>query len=320
MKHLLATAAALLCWSTATWAQLPNSGFEQTDTSGKIAHWGKEYTFSGWMDPSGQFHTDSIVVDNAFYFSATSAHSGSRALELRNGYNYTAQAGIAGAAHFSTLPYQYSPFQNKLPLAAGRPTVLQFYHQFVPAGADTAWASVVLTDSAGAEIATGEAFLYQASPGYSLVTVPIVYTDSNQAAFIGVAFSTCKPAGVPTFGTRLLVDDVVLLPPITPAPSGPTPPPGPAPGPTATATPAGRLWRCYPTVVADRLFIEFPAALSGQLVDWHAVSSDGSTAAGAFLSTGGTHSLSLAHLPPGLYTVSFHNPAGAAFTTRVVKL
>ncbi|MEP7263806.1 MAG: T9SS type A sorting domain-containing protein [Bacteroidota bacterium] len=198
-----------------------NNGFEYLNSDGTLKNWGNVYLTAMWFDTiTGQFYSDSIVNDGAYYYAPTAdAHSGTTALELRNSWNYTINAGIAGAvgldddsifsswgAGGTLIPTYATPFNPFSPFNFG------FYYKYFPVNGDSAYASITLWDSTGNQLGEGIAIITTSSSVYTLISAPINYIMSGDVAFYSFFISnfyTADPGSrQPGFGTRLLVDNI----------------------------------------------------------------------------------------------------------------
>lgn len=191
-------------------AQILNSSFENLNSSGTIKNWGNFFIWSVTLDTNGVGVADSIVFDNKLYFSTNDAHTGSKALEMRNAFNYTSNQSIAGSARLTPNDTDYAAFTQMIDIQQ-QPSHLSFFYKFFPAGADTAYAYMNVFDSLGNDIGFAEAEINIATSIYKWISKPIVYTSQESAAFISIGFRTAKPGSAANFGTRFLVDDVNLL-------------------------------------------------------------------------------------------------------------
>ena len=236
MKKLILLAAALCTGQLRS--QILNSGFESLNADGTIKNW------------SGTFLTitlgDSLVFDNQLYFSTNEAYSGSRALEMRNAYNYSTSQQIPGIAKLSFNDSIYGSFGPMVSLTQ-TPLHFNFFYKFFPAGPDTALASIHIWDNTGNEIGSGRIEISSATAVYSLASTPIVYSAPGPAAFVSVQFQTAKPGSPASFGTRFLVDDVNSIATGFPQP-----------------TASGGTLRCFPNPVQDQLYLELDRSLAPQ--------------------------------------------------------
>lgn len=191
-------------------AQVPNPGFENINPNGSIKNWGDLILMAFAIDSNG-VPLDTFILDQAFYFSSNDAHSGSKALEMRNGYWTVSGDKIAGRAKLSANDTDYTFFSS--PVGIGQvPQNFSFYYKFLPANNDTAYAWLRLTDSSSNIVAEAEIFISGNHPVYSLISTPIIYsgTIASTPAFMEMGFTTAKPYSEANYGTRLVIDDVSL--------------------------------------------------------------------------------------------------------------
>lgn len=188
-------------------SQVPNSSFEDLTTDGKIKHWGKAFFNVVIIDSAGIAHGDSVVFDQGLYFPTSDAHSGQKALEMRNAFNYTSNQPLAGSVR---LMSNDSDFFAYAPMVAiqQRPASFSFYYKFFPVAGDTAFASMVVYNSSGSEIGRSEIGISAPAGNYTQAVKTVTYQSADPAAYIDIDFATAKPGSNAAFGTRLLVDDV----------------------------------------------------------------------------------------------------------------
>lgn len=192
---------------TSMWAQIPNTGFENLNLDGTVKNWGKAFFRVVTIDSIGNAHTDSIAFDQGLYFSTADAHSGTRALEMRNAFNHTAQIPIAGSVNVLSNDSDYASFSAPVSILQ-QPSDFSFYYKFIPVANDTAIATIRLSDSSGTVVGEASIEISGQHPVYTLANKPITYYGNGQAYFAAISFSTAKPGTYTGFGTRFLVDDV----------------------------------------------------------------------------------------------------------------
>lgn len=192
-----------------TWAQVPNGDFEKLDSTGKISNWGRIHLLNFWIDSLGNSHSDSIIYDQALYFSTSDAHSGSKALEMRNAQNYTQKSMIFGGADLNGEGSVGYGFPILTPVSLP-PTSFNFYYKFLPKGGDSAYATMQLFDSSGNVLGEASVTIGGTISTYTPISVPVIYSQSGVPSFASISFSTAKAGGNVTLGTRFLVDDVSI--------------------------------------------------------------------------------------------------------------
>lgn len=248
----------------------------------------------------GIAHGDSIVFDEALYLlNNTEPHTGSNAVELRNAFNYTTNTVITRdwIASVDTITYGFP--QVFMP-AMERPAQLSFYGKYLPAGADSAYAEVLVFDEAVNQIGAGALSIGGTVPAYTLFDVPVNYTAQDSAAFVSVRFSTASPGCVASFGTHLIIDDVSM---------------------SYTATAVQDIAHAsenapYPNPATDVIMLNGVDASHAtlRLFDVRGRRVDISTS-----NTAGTTSIALGAVPPGIYMLQVQDKAGTAVHRVVVR-
>lgn len=212
MKRMITLAAfGILVFSVK--AQIPNNGFETLNADNNVSQWSKSFLMVIWIDSTGESHGDSIVFDSpnhALYLPTTDAHSGQYALEMRNAYNFTSNTGISGGAFLSATDEYNVGFEVPVPVSPMLPETFSFYYKYFPLASDSAQAVAKLFDSDGIQIGEAVRTLGGTTSTYTLASVPVNYSEVRPVESIVISFSTSIPGNEPTFGTRLLVDDVAL--------------------------------------------------------------------------------------------------------------
>ncbi len=208
MKSIVFTIALLFVFKVG--AQIQNTGFELLDPSGKPKNWGKAFLSSFWIDSAGVTHTDSIVIDNELYAVSTDAHTGTYALELRNGYNYSTNTEIAGGAFLiDEVPGSY-PFPQAFPITPSSPASFTFWYKYYPVMGDSAMVLLTGFDSDGNVIATATAIIRDLTENYTLMVAPMVYAAPGQVTAVSIEIENAVPGTSAHFGTRFLIDDLSL--------------------------------------------------------------------------------------------------------------
>lgn len=279
------------CTAFAARAQAPlNYGFEDVNADGTLRNWGNVYIFAS---------NDSVTFDQHFIQISADAHTGTRAVELRNAYSHSNQMGIAGAIALDadSVFSGWSSFELvSVPVA---PTGLGFWYRFAPVNGDTARGLLQAFDSTGNELGRAEVLLTAPAPTYTYAQAPMIYYGAGSVAFVALKISTFYSAGAdgqrqPSLGTRLTVDDVELR-------SRPL-------GLAGGKAPVTAL--LYPNPATDVLRIEGPAPALLELFDPCGRLVRRITHPEQVLLTG---------LEPGLYVARLRAADGTVRTQRVMK-
>nr|HMT30936.1 T9SS type A sorting domain-containing protein [Bacteroidia bacterium] len=75
---------------------------------------------------------------------------------------------------------------------------------------DTASVEIIIYDEFGTEIGIGAALVGGLVSSYTYLSVPIVYSGSSLPAYYSLNFTTAGYGFQPSFGTRFLIDDLIL--------------------------------------------------------------------------------------------------------------
>jgi len=197
----------------ASQAQITNGGFETVNSSKRTLFWaGKTYSFQVVLDSNGNSRADSVVFDKANYsFTSANVRSGSRALELRNGYNFTKGMSLPAVAFASADTSEYVNFTNSYIPVTSNPGALKFFCSFKPQNNDTGFAIIRVFDDMMNEIGSGAYAIDKAILTYQEISVPIDYTSQADAAYIQVQFSSGQEGANVSLGTVMYIDDVSVV-------------------------------------------------------------------------------------------------------------
>ncbi len=200
---------ALLFSVTGIKSQVLNSSFELLNGDSSVKNWGDLILFSIPFDSLGH-QLDSVIIDKGLYFTTTDAHTGQRAMEMRNAYYAVSGQKIAGRAKMTMADSIYGAFVSPCPIGIN-PTVFSFYYKFFPVNNDTAFAYLVVTDSMDNELGGAKISIHQLASSYQLATAPVSYTTAGVPAFMTIYFRTTTTITQAHYGTRFIVDDVSTL-------------------------------------------------------------------------------------------------------------
>lgn len=213
-NYLLSTAFALLM-SNVSFSQVVNGGFENIKSNFLPSNWGMTFLQQIVIDTeTGENVGDQIQYTwciPSMVYASFEPQSGDYAMEISNAYNATQDIVIPGVATIFSDPEQDSPGWN--PGIPVEPTdaisMIGFYYKFLPAGDDIAQASIQVADSNGNEIGHASIDISGTHNQFEYVYEPITYTSTATPAFIVISFTMAKEGSAPTFGSRLIVDNVV---------------------------------------------------------------------------------------------------------------
>lgn len=211
MKQLLILPLCLFLFMYSSNAQIQNGGFEELNVNGNARFWtAKTYSFNVSIDQNGHSHADSVVFDKTNYAISSSAYTGNKALELRNGFNFTTGKALPGIAFASSDTNNYSGFASRMIEVSASPDQISLYYDFKQVGGDTAYVSVFILDENRLEIGKAEALIVSSSNGYKQLSIPVDYQIQGNAAFATIEIGTAKEGSNAHLGTVLLVDDIQM--------------------------------------------------------------------------------------------------------------
>ncbi len=197
-------------------SQVLNGNFENSKPNGSVNHWGINFSLPVSIDTNtGQTTSDTILFDNYINFSCFSssdAYSGQKSLEIRNAYNLTLEQVITGGAMiFSDDTFDSPGWNQGVPILPGQQVnTLGFYYKFLPMGNDVAQANITVFDENGDEIGKTSIDISGTNNQFNYIYSYIDYTSySATRAFMYISFTMAKEGSTPTFGSRLIIDNVV---------------------------------------------------------------------------------------------------------------
>ncbi|UPT70315.1 MAG: T9SS type A sorting domain-containing protein [Flavobacterium sp. JAD_PAG50586_2] len=197
-----------------TQAQVVNGNFENVKPNFLPSNWGMNFTQEIAIDAqTGETVSDQIQYTWCFpsmVYASTEAKDGQYAMEVSNAFNWTTNKLIVGSATIFNDPEQDSPGWNPgVPVNPGTSVILLgFDYKFLPAGDDIAEAKLEVFDAEGNELGRASLDISGMHNIYEYVYTPVSITHSGTPAFMNISFNMAKEGSTPTFGTRLIVDNV----------------------------------------------------------------------------------------------------------------
>lgn len=195
--------------------QLINADFENIKPNLLPSNWGMNYFQQVIIDNE----TGETIGDQIQYtwcvpyliYASTEAQSGQYAMELSNAFNLTQNIVIPGEAVLFSDETQDIPGWNPgVPVTVtDNVTGIGFYYKFLPAGDDIAQAKVQVFDIEGNEIGSATIDITGTNTSYQFIYEPILYTSDASPVYMYVSFVMAKEGSTPTFGSRLIIDNVV---------------------------------------------------------------------------------------------------------------
>ena len=215
MKKFYTTLGLTFLALTSMNAQVVNGNFENIKPNFLPSNWGMNFTQEVSIDPeTGESFGDEIFYTwciPSMVYASFEPQSGDYAMEISNAFNATKNEVIPGSATIFSDETQDSPGWNAgIPVEQGASVyMLGFYYKFMPAGNDIAEATISVKNSEGNEIGTASIDIQGTNSLYEYIYMPISYTGSVSPAFMTITFNMAKQGSSPTFGSRLVVDNVV---------------------------------------------------------------------------------------------------------------
>ncbi|MCF6132332.1 T9SS type A sorting domain-containing protein [Flavobacterium wongokense] len=214
-KNYFILSIALLFASFYAQAQVVNGNFENVKPNFLPSNWGmtflQQFGFDEFGNPLGDQIQFTWCVPSMVYASFES-ESGDYAMEISNAFNVTQNTVIPGMASIFADPEQDSPGWNPgVPVNPGTSVImLGFDYKFLPVGNDIAQATLEVVDADGNEIGKTSLDISGTHNIYEYVYSPIAVTHAGTPAFMYISFNMAKEGSEPTFGTRLLIDNVIV--------------------------------------------------------------------------------------------------------------
>lgn len=216
MKKNYFTTGLLLLASFFTNAQVINGNFEDVKDNFLPRNWGMTFLQQFGFDPeTGESWGDQIQFTwcvPSMVYSSFEAKTGQYAMEVSNAYNWTQQTVIPGVASIFADPNEDGPGWNPgVPVNPGSSVILLgFDYKFLPAGDDIAEAKLEVFDADGNELGRASLNISGTHSNYEYVYTPISVINPGTPAFMHISFNMAKEGSTPAFGTRLIVDNVIV--------------------------------------------------------------------------------------------------------------
>ncbi len=236
-------------------SQVVNGNFETVKPNFLPSNWGMNFLQSVTFNPTtGQNSADTIVFTStipSMVYATTDAHTGQYAMELSNAFNQTQNTVIPGEAVIFNDASQDSPGWN--PGVPVSPEVsiqrLGFYYKFLPLGNDIAEAKISVVNANGDEIGQTRINITGTNNQFQYI-YSYVYTAYNASpAFMFISFNMAKAGSTPTFGSRLIIDNVITN----------------AQSLSLIENQSDIEFKVYPTLVDNKITIDLPSQAEGEI-------------------------------------------------------
>lgn len=196
-------------------AQVVNGNFENVKPNFLPSNWGMNFIQQVGFDENGQPLGDQIQFTwciPSMVYATTEAKNGQYAMEISNAYNVTQDKVIPGMATIFADSEQDSPGWNPgIPVSPTSSIILLgFDYKFLPVGNDIAQATLQVVDANGNELGKASVDISGIHNNYDYIYTPVAITHPGTPAFMYISFNMAKEGSTPTFGTRLLIDNVIV--------------------------------------------------------------------------------------------------------------
>jgi len=184
-------------------AQIPNSGFENALGYGgeNVADWGQPFSFPVWIDlETGESHAHEITFGDQllgmFCSSVADAHSGEKAMLIRNAFNITTNAVIPGKVSLfnSEISETATGWNAGIPVGADTDIqFLPFWYKFAPAANDVAEATLELFNADSQSIGLAKISISEPAEVYTYASTPLVLTGIEGAPHLSILNFLWRP-------------------------------------------------------------------------------------------------------------------------------
>ncbi len=215
-KNYFILSLVLFFYAFCVQAQVVNGGFENVKPNFLPSNWGMTFLQEITFDTeTGEQIGDQIQFTWCFpsmVYASMESKSGNYAMEVSNAYNATQDVVIPGTATIFSDPEQDGPGWNPgVPVSPSASVILLgFDYKFLPTGNDIAQAVLEVADEQGNILGTTAIDISGTHSVYEYVYAPINVIQSGTPAFMNISFSMAKEGSTPTFGSRLIVDNVIV--------------------------------------------------------------------------------------------------------------
>lgn len=216
MKKNYFILSLLLVAPLLTNAQVINGNFENIKPNFLPSNWGMTFLQQFGFDPeTGESWGDQIQFPwciPSMVYASTDAKTGQYAMEVANAYNWTKEAVVPAIASIFADPNEDGPGWNPgIPVSPGSAVLLLgFDYKFLPAGNDIAEAKLEVFDADGNALGRASLDISGTHATYEYVYTPMSFINAGTPAFMYISFNMAKEGSTPTFGTRLIVDNVIV--------------------------------------------------------------------------------------------------------------
>ena len=213
-KYYLTIASLLTVAFGSMQAQVVNGNFETIKDNGFVSNWGTNIILPIAVGLEGQPVENNFTFGcwPGFVFPTWDSHHGLTAMQLTNALNLTTNEVIASKSLiFNDAKLDFPGWNAGVPVDSDDSvTMLGFHYKFFPMGNDIAEAELILFGSDGQELGRATADIMGMNSEYNYLYAPVQFTASGIPTSMQISFSMAKAGSTPSFGSTLIVDDVIV--------------------------------------------------------------------------------------------------------------
>ncbi len=196
-------------------SQVVNGNFEIVKPNFLPSNWGMNFFQPVVINTeTGEATADQIQYTwciPSMVYASFDSQSGQYAMEISNAFNTTQNHVITGEVSIFSDSTQDMPGWNP-GIALGQfdeVSILGFHYKFLPIGNDIAQAQIQVFDAESNEIGSANIDISGTNTDFHYIQTPILYTSNAAPALMYIKFIMAKEGTNPTFGSRLIIDNVV---------------------------------------------------------------------------------------------------------------
>lgn len=196
-------------------SQVVNGNFEIVKPNFLPSNWGMNFFQPVVINTeTGEVTADQIQYTwciPSMVYASFEGQSGQYAMEISNAFNSTQNHVITGEVSIFSDATQDMPGWNP-GVALGQfdeVSILGFHYKFLPVGNDIAQAQIQVFDAESNEIGSVNIDISGTNNDFQYIQSPILYTSNATPALMYIKFIMAKDGTNPTFGSRLIIDNVV---------------------------------------------------------------------------------------------------------------
>lgn len=281
-------------------SQVVNGDFEIVKPNFLPSNWGMNFMQPVVIDnETGEVSGDQILytwcIPSMIYMSMES-QSGQYAMEISNAFNSTQNHVIPGVVSIFNDATQDMPGWNPgVPIATSDiVNLIGFHYKFLPAGNDIAEAKIQVFDADGNEIGTASIEISGTNNQFQYLSETIQFTSNAAPVYMYISFSMAKEGSPPTFGSRLIIDNVVTN----------------SAALTVFTNEKKSQITVFPTVVTNKINVDSKGQINGALTCEIIDIKGKIVTKNTIEEVNNLYTMDVSNLSSGMYIISFDSPLG----------